>query len=242
MYDDSSTGGWDQSFQGGLHSVNSAIRVVNVRLWNSTVGGSTTNATAAQLQTLLDNNTITYAWQSTQSVDAIHTQCGNTSAEYPERMQFRFVGMGSSTLNLTNCTLNENCQVSSGCRDQAFNATTNNGTNMNELHIISVPSLAGSFVGCRSYAGGGNPSYAIMISNGMWTQSAIPAEVAHEIGHTFYGHGGTTCNGCSANNSLMCPNLGNCGRFIPNDSTGCDRHASSTFWEPTAGAYLKDAN
>jgi hypothetical protein len=210
---------WYDSYHGNSHELNKNLKMIRVRLWNSTIGGVSTSVTGSQMSTVIDNLDWAYNALTTNSVDAINLQCPQNG-----RMQFRFSGTSSTTLSQCANPLPWDTNgafprfgLSAACVNQAYNNTTSNGSNVTNLHIVVVPSIQPATVGGFHIRGNSasNPTwYWIAIEEAWFADPDLAMMVAHEIGHWLYypdqgEHFEDFGGSCSStvgdpNNNLMC--------------------------------------
>lgn len=232
----SRNGTWTTMYTGPRSRVSSTVHMLDVKVWNTTVGGTTTGATQAQMSQLFDNLSYNYSWNNTHSLDAIYGQCSGS-----EQLQFRLKGMASTTLSNCPSTIPFGHPLAPGplygvspdCLGEAFEETTNNGNDFSAVNLVIVPTIGNGFYGfhIRGFGYESDREHWIAVEEAMLTHPQIASAIAHEIGHfTLIGDGSHASSNrcprnsegllrCNVNNAVMCAHIGSCGRKI--DSGEC---------------------
>lgn len=172
---------WTTTYSGGTHRVNPDIHMVKIRIWNTTIDGVTTAVNYSAMKAVIDNLNFNYLWESTNSVDALFSQCLPSKT-----MQLRLVGV--STLTLGQCDypipgLSGSAPyygIDSDCIDEMADDSTADGSNTTNLIILNNMGDNGWHLRGASTS---NPTWhAIAVKESWTTDPGFIRTLAHELG------------------------------------------------------------
>lgn len=171
-------GSGDINYSGASHRVHPNVRMINVRFWNTIVNGVSTGISWSQVDRVVDNMDHNYAWNITQSIDAIYGQCSTLS----QRMQFRNAGTPTLTMPAS-CPHPLPHPLPTNCMQDLYNVTTSGGTDNTSLNVIFFRDAPWNGIHGRRPDTANPTAYLIGIRSSRVSDPGFPATLAHEIGH-----------------------------------------------------------